>query len=211
MKRALLFGVLALFAVGCSTRPMGGETGWKVYGPAGPEGPAGLVGPAGPQGPAGAPGVAGPAGPAGALGLAGLAGPQGPAGAQGSQGVAGAVARWESFKDFLFDFDKSDVRTDERGKIKEIVEFMKEHPTFELGLEGYADPRGTDAYNQVLSERRVTAIRDALVNDGAATGRIRIGAEGEKNRNCGEDTEGCYQKNRRVEVFVRPDSRAAAR
>ena len=211
MKRALLFGVLALFAVGCSTRPMGGETGWKVYGPAGPEGPAGLVGPAGPQGPAGAPGVAGPAGPAGALGLAGLAGPQGPAGAQGSQGVAGAVARWESFKDFLFDFDKSDVRTDERGKIKEIVEFMKEHPTFELGLEGYADPRGTDAYNQVLSERRVTAIRDALVTDGAATGRIRIGAEGEKNRNCGEDTEGCYQKNRRVEVFVRPDSRAAAR
>ena len=30
MKRALLFGVLALFAVGCSARPMGGETGWKV-------------------------------------------------------------------------------------------------------------------------------------------------------------------------------------
>ena len=36
-------------------------------------------------------------------------------------------------------------------------------------------------------------------------------AEGEKNRNCSEDTEGCFQKNRRVEVFVRPDARAAAR
>lgn len=210
MKRALLFGVLALFAVGCSARPMGGETGWKVYGPAGAEGPAGLAGPAGPPGPAGAPGVAGPAGPAGGLGLAGLAGPQGPAGAQGSQGVGGAAARWESFKDILFDFDKSDVRADERDKVKEIVEFMKEHPTFEIGLEGYADPRGTDAYNQALSERRVKAIRDALVTDGAATGRIRIGAEGEKDRNCSEDTEGCYQKNRRVEVFVRSDSRAAA-
>ncbi len=212
MKRALLFGVLALFAVGCSARPMGGETGWKVYGPAGPEGPAGLVGPAGPPGPAGAPGLAGPAGPGGPPGLAGVSGPQGPAGAQGSQGVAGAAARWESFKDILFDFDKSDVRADERGKIKEIVEFMKQNPTFEIGLEGYADPRGTDAYNQALSERRVTAIRDALVTGGASTGGIRIGANGEKNRNCSEDTEGCFQKNRRVEVFVRPDvTRAAAR
>ena len=45
MKRALMFGVLALFAVGCSSRPMGGDTGWKVYGPAGPEGVAGLDGP----------------------------------------------------------------------------------------------------------------------------------------------------------------------
>ena len=40
MRRALMFGVLALFAVGCSTRPMGGDTGWKVYGPAGPQGVA---------------------------------------------------------------------------------------------------------------------------------------------------------------------------
>jgi peptidoglycan-associated lipoprotein len=103
------------------------------------------------------------------------------------------------------------VRTDERDTIKQIVQFMKEHPTFEVGLEGYADPRGTDNYNQALSERRVKAIRDALVASGAAKDGIRIGAEGEKHRNCSEDTEGCFQKNRRVEVFVRPDARAAAR
>ena len=212
MKRVLLFGVLALFAVGCSTRPMGGETGWKVYGLAGPEGPAGLAGPAGPQGPAGAPGVAGPAGPGGVPGLAGLAGSQGPVGALGSRGAGGAAARWESFKDFLFDFDKSDVRADEVSKIKEIVEFMKQNPTFEIGIEGYADPRGTDVYNQALSERRVNAIHSALVTGGASAGGIRFGAHGEKNRNCNEDTEGCFQKNRRVEVFVRPDAtRAAAR
>ena len=198
MKRALLFGVLVLFAVGCSARPMGGETGWKVYGPAGPEGPAGLAGPEGPAG------LAGPAGPPG---LAGVSGPQGPAGAQGSQGVA---ARWESFKDIHFDFDKSDVRANEVSKIKDIVTFMKQNPTFEIGIEGFADPRGTDAYNQALSERRVNAIRDALVAEGASAGAIRSGAEGEKNRNCGEDTEGCYQMNRRVEVFVRPDARRAS-
>jgi hypothetical protein len=119
------------------------------------------------------------------------------------KGSQGAAARWESFKDILFDFDRSNVRTDERDTINQIVQFMKEHPTFEVGLEGYADPRGTDAYNQALSERRVKAIRDALVASGAVKDGIRIGAEGEKHRNCSEDTEGCFQKNRRVEVFVR--------
>lgn len=197
MKRALLFAVLALFAVGCSARPMGGETGWKVYGPAGPEGSAGVAGPAGPAGPAGSPG------------LAGVSGPQGPQGPQGSQGVA---AVWQSFRDIHFDFDKSDVRANEVAKIKDIVAFMKQNPTFEIGIEGFADPRGTDAYNQALSERRVKAIRDALVAQGASANAIRSGAEGEKNRNCGEDTESCFQKNRRVEVFVRPDAvRASAR
>jgi outer membrane protein OmpA-like peptidoglycan-associated protein len=197
MKRALFFAVIALFAVGCTATPMGGETGWKVYGPTGPEGPAGIAGPAG------------PAGPAGSSGLAGLSGPQGPAGAQGPQGVA---ARWESFRDIHFDFDKSDVRANEVSKIRDIVAFMKENPTFEIGIEGFADPRGTDAYNQALSERRVNAIRAALVAEGASSGAIRSGAEGEKNRNCGEDTEGCYQMNRRVEVFVRPNAvRTSAR
>jgi outer membrane protein OmpA-like peptidoglycan-associated protein len=196
MKRALLFGVLALFAVGCSARPMGGETGWQVYGPTGPAGPAGPAG------------VAGPAGPAGPPGLAGISGPQGPAGMQGGQGNA---ARWESFRDIHFDFDKSTVRADEIGKIRDIVAFMKQNPTFEIGMEGFADPRGTDAYNQALSERRVKAIKDALVSEGASAAAIRTAAEGEKNRNCNENTEPCFQKNRRVEVFVRPDARQASR
>lgn len=89
---------------------------------------------------------------------------------------------------------------------------MKQNPTFEIGIEGFADPRGTDAYNQVLSARRVKAILHALVAEGASAGAIRSGAEREKNRNCGEDTEGCYQMNHRVEVFVRANAiRAPAR
>lgn len=187
MKRALMFGIIALFAMGCSARPMGGENGWLVYGPAGPEGPAGAMGPAGPAGPPG---------------MAGVSGQQGPMGPSGPQGVA---AVWESFRDIHFDFDKSDVRPSEVAKIKDIAAFMKQNPTYEIGIEGFADPRGTDVYNQALSERRVNAIRAALVAEGASTAAIRSGAEGEKNRNCAEDTEGCFQMNRRVEVFVRPN------
>ena len=64
IKRGMLLVVLTLFAIGCSARPIGGEAGWQIYGPAGAAGapgvagPAGLAGPAGVQGPAGAPGLA---------------------------------------------------------------------------------------------------------------------------------------------------------
>jgi hypothetical protein len=37
--------VLALFAMGRSARPIGGEAGWQIYGPAGAAGPPGVDGP----------------------------------------------------------------------------------------------------------------------------------------------------------------------
>ena len=40
---------------------------------------------------------------------------------------------------------------------------MKQNPTARVGIDGHTDPRGTDAYNQGLSERRVNAISEALV------------------------------------------------
>ncbi len=85
----------------------------------------------------------------------------------------------KSFRDIHFDFDKSDVRSSEVGKIKDIVAFMKQNPTFEIGIGGFADTRGTDAYKQALSERRVNPIRDALEAEGAPAGAMRSGAEGE--------------------------------
>jgi outer membrane protein OmpA-like peptidoglycan-associated protein len=138
--------------------------------------------------------------------VAGPAGPSGPAGAAGERGAAGADARWVSFRDILFDYDKADIRASERTKIGEIQTFMTQNTAAELSLEGYTDPRGTDGYNQKLSERRVKAVRDALVAAGVNGGRIRTGAQGEKSRNCTPETEDCFQRNRRVEVFVRSGS-----
>jgi peptidoglycan-associated lipoprotein len=141
--------------------------------------------------------VAGGAGPAGAPGAAGPAGPAGERGAAGAE-------RWTSFRDILFDYDKSDIRSGERTKIQEIEAYMRQNPNAELALEGFADPRGTDQYNLRLSDRRVKAVQQALTGAGVNANRIRIGAQGEKLRNCSEDTEPCFQRNRRVEVFVRP-------
>ena len=128
----------------------------------------------------------------------------GPAGTPGAVGAPGAIDRPLLISDILFDFDKSDVRASETDKIKAVADFAKQNAGFQIGLDGYADPRGTGGYNQKLSDRRVKAVSDALVAAGVPAGQIRTGAFGEQNRNCTESTEECYQRNRRVEVFVRP-------
>jgi outer membrane protein OmpA-like peptidoglycan-associated protein len=215
MKRALLLAGIVLFAASCST--MSGDTSRKVYGPPGPAGVAGPPGSGGPSGPAGVRGPAGPAGAQGAMGVAGAQGPAGAAGVQGSmgsvgaqgamgsagaQGPAGAVVRWESFSDFLFDFDKSDVRASEEGKAAAIAAYMKANPSIQAGIDGYADPRGTNQYNLALSQRRVDAVRDALVQAGVPTAKIQTGFFGEARLKCSESTEACWQRDRRVEVFI---------
>src|SRR6185369_9701693 len=156
MRRGLFFAVLALFAVGCSARPIGGDTGWKIYGPTGAQGvagPQGVAGAAGPAGPAGPQGPQGPAGPGGAPGVAGVAG------AEGSAAVVSPS--WTKFHDILFDFDKSDVRANETSKMADIAAYLQKNPSTMIGIDGYTDPRGTTEYNQALSERRVDAVRDA--------------------------------------------------
>jgi len=188
MRRALLLSTLALFAVACTARPNGPE-GWNIVGPAGPAGVAGPAGPAGPQG---------PAGPYGAAGV------QGPAGAMGAQGQAGAVsvARWTKFKDILFDFDKSELRANETGKVTEIAAYLQQNPTVVVGIDGYSDPRGSDKYNQALSERRVNTIRDALMGAGVPAAKITTGAFGEMRLKCTDSTQECWQSDRRVEVLI---------
>jgi hypothetical protein len=43
---------------------------------------------------------------------------------------------------------------------------MKQNPTFEIGIEGFADPRGTDAYNQALRVRSLLAPESACRGSG---------------------------------------------
>jgi peptidoglycan-associated lipoprotein len=149
-------------------------------------------------------------GMAGGTGGIGPMGPAGPMGAQGPAGPAGiqtaAVKNWSSFRDFLFDFDMSAIRSNETNHVSDVAAYMKQNPTARVGIDGHTDPRGTDAYNQSLSERRVNAIRDALVTAGVSDNKIHTGAFGESQPKCNESTEPCWQRDRRVEVLIGTDT-----
>jgi len=108
----------------------------------------------------------------------------------------------QSFRDILFDYDKSNIRASESSKITDIVNYMTQNPSASLRIDGYADPRGTNQYNMVLSQKRVNTVRDALVKAGVAQSRIAPSHYGEARPKCTEKTEACWQLDRRVEVFV---------
>jgi outer membrane protein OmpA-like peptidoglycan-associated protein len=188
MMVSAILALTVLFGVGCASGPYEDPRNF------GPAGPIGLTGPQGPQGPTGPNGVAGIQGPGG---------PQGVTGPEGMMGLQGPQRPWVTFADFLFDFDRSAIRGSETGKVDKLNQYMKEHPGIEVGLDGHADPRGTAAYNQPLSQRRVDAVKAALVNAGIAVDKISTGAFGESQPKCSQATEECWQRDRRVEVLVR--------
>lgn len=99
---------------------------------------------------------------------------------------------WTSFRDFFFAYDRADIQPSDVSKVAEIAAYAKENPSIQLGIDGSMDPRGTDPRNQELSDRRVEAVRDALISAGVRPSSIRAGAFG--------DTE--LRRDRRVEVLL---------
>lgn len=120
--------------------------------------------------------------------------------------IAGLDAKVPSFRDVLFAYDRTEVQPDELAKIGQIADFVKQTDGVLVMLDGHADPRGGDKYNLSLSQRRVQAVREALVKAGVPAERISVAASGEKRPKCAEQTEDCYQADRRVEVYFGADS-----
>ncbi|MFO5730233.1 OmpA family protein, partial [Klebsiella pneumoniae] len=56
--------------------------------------------------------------------------------------------------DVKFDFDKSVVKPNSYGDVKNLADFMKQYPQTTTVVEGHTDSVGPDAYNQKLSQRR---------------------------------------------------------
>ena len=64
----------------------------------------------------------------------------------------------------------------------DFKKYLESKPDAHLILEGHADMRGSDAYNQTLSERRVAAVKSFLVEKGVPEASIETMAYG-KQRN----------------------------
>ena len=101
-----------------------------------------------------------------------------------------------------FDFDKSTIGGDERGKLDQVSEWFKANPGHSLFLAGHADKRGTPEYNRALGERRALAVREYLVGLGLPAAALYTNSYGSDRPAVDGDTEEAYAKNRRVEIGV---------
>ena len=99
-----------------------------------------------------------------------------------------------------FFIDQHNIEDDQKLNIDRIARYLKRHPETKLEMVGYADRETAyPEYNQKLSERRVNAVRDYLVNEcGIDPSRLVMDARGDKERVYSED----YRWNRVVVMRV---------
>jgi outer membrane protein OmpA-like peptidoglycan-associated protein len=118
--------------------------------------------------------------------------------------------RIELAADVLFDFDKADILPKAREALKQTAEVIREKAKGVVHIEGHTDSKGSDAYNQKLSERRANAVKDWLANrEGLKNVRFAtrgFGAQKPVAPNTkpdGSDDPDGRQKNRRVEIIAK--------
>ncbi|MGH8124081.1 MAG: peptidoglycan-associated lipoprotein Pal, partial [Rudaea sp.] len=99
-----------------------------------------------------------------------------------------------------FDLDKTDIHPEFEAAIACHAAYMRQFPGARVTLEGNADERGTREYNLGLGERRGNSVSSALSAAGASTSQLNVVSYGEERPVCKEHGEGCWQKNRRVEI-----------
>jgi outer membrane protein OmpA-like peptidoglycan-associated protein len=80
-------------------------------------------------------------------------------------------------------------------------------PQLKVRLDGFTDPRGSEASNMQLSQDRANAVRDMLLAAGVAEDMLEVNAYG-KTQSVATDSDG-YALERRVRLTLRMDSPAA--
>jgi len=108
----------------------------------------------------------------------------------------------------LFDFDEDNLDSAAQANLNTLSNVLKSSADVRsANIVGYADPIGTPAYNQALSERRAEAVRKYMNQQGYLNTRgteVRALGESDQFATCddvdGQDKKDCLRPNRRVEV-----------
>ncbi len=105
-------------------------------------------------------------------------------------------------QDVHFDYDRYDLRTEDRAVLQQNANWLKEHANAKVEIEGHCDNRGTVEYNLALGAKRAKSVKDYLVSLGIAADRLSTISYGEELPLCREDTEECWSRNRRAHSVV---------
>lgn len=102
-----------------------------------------------------------------------------------------------------FAANQSIIKPQYRSEIVRAAEFLRQYPDMMIVVEGHTDSMGDEKYNQILSQRRANAVRQALI-DGYGINQQRIMAigYGESRPIANNSTQEGRQQNRRVTVTV---------
>lgn len=112
--------------------------------------------------------------------------------------------------DVLFDFDKSTLKQSAVASLKKVATRIKEDAIGDVRVEGHTDSKGSNEYNQTLSEKRAISVRDWFISDGGLS-NVQFVTKGfgelkpvvSNTTEEGVDDPIGRQRNRRVEIIIK--------
>lgn len=120
------------------------------------------------------------------------------------RGAAGAATQAlsarPSERSVYYEFDKSNIRAEDRRLLEANARYLREHPSVSVRVEGNADERGSAEYNLALGQRRAEAVSKTLKVLGVSESRVEAVSLGkEKPKKAGHD-ESSWAENRRSDI-----------
>jgi outer membrane protein OmpA-like peptidoglycan-associated protein len=102
----------------------------------------------------------------------------------------------------FFDYDKAELQPSSFPELDRAARLVKESATMRVEIAGYTDSKGSDEYNQQLSERRANAVRNYLLSKNIDAVRIVAKGYGKQNPVASNETDAGRAENRRVEFVI---------
>ena len=104
--------------------------------------------------------------------------------------------------DAYFDYDSNQIRADARDALTKDADALKkifvDFPSATVIVEGHCDERGSAEYNLGLADQRASAAKEFLTSLGVPAAKLKTVSYGKERPQCTDQTEDCYQKNRRA-------------
>jgi len=102
----------------------------------------------------------------------------------------------------LFAFDSAELTPAAQQQLQALVGKLSNPAVAQVRVVGHTDSKGTDAYNQSLSERRASSAAEYLINQGVSPQKITSQGKGESEPVADNETDAGRAQNRRVELHL---------
>jgi outer membrane protein OmpA-like peptidoglycan-associated protein len=101
--------------------------------------------------------------------------------------------------------EKHFIRPEAAGELDKIYGVMNEYTSIVIKIESHTDSRGSDAYNEALSDRRAKSTRDYLISRGIDARRIESAIGYGENRLLNECSSGVKCSNEKHDINRRSE------
>jgi len=96
-----------------------------------------------------------------------------------------------------FALNQYQIQDSDKALLQRQAAWLSKYPGVRVQIEGHCDERGTREYNLALGARRANAVKEYLVAQGVANGRVETISYGKERPLCTDSDEACWAQNRR--------------